>query len=32
MTKLVRNILLGAPVIAGITMGSAVQAQTDNTQ
>lgn len=32
MSKLLRNILLGAPVIAGITMGSSVQAQTDNSQ
>ena len=32
MTKLLRNVLLGAPVIAGIAMGSSVNAQTDNTQ
>jgi len=32
MTKLLRNVLLGAPVIAGIAMGSTVYAQTDNTQ
>ena len=32
MSKLLRNILLGAPVIAGIAVGSTVNAQTDNTQ
>ncbi|ELS04376.1 carbohydrate-selective porin [Xenococcus sp. PCC 7305] len=32
MSKLLRNILIGAPVIAGIAMGSSVQAQTDNSQ
>ncbi len=32
MTKLLRNVLLGVPVIAGIAMGSSVHAQTDNTQ
>ncbi|MEM9274996.1 MAG: iron uptake porin [Cyanobacteria bacterium P01_F01_bin.143] len=32
MSKLLRNVLLGAPVIAGIVMGSTVNAQTDNSQ
>lgn len=32
MSKLLRNMLLGAPVIAGVAMGSSVNAQTDNSQ
>ena len=32
MSKSLRKILLGAPVIAGIAMGSSVNAQTDNGQ
>ncbi len=32
MSKLIRNLFLGAPVIAGITMGSSVHAQADNSQ
>ena len=32
MSKLLRNLLLGIPVIAGIAMGSSVNAQADNSQ